>query len=101
MYTITPLGVEVLQSHTDIYTAVKMPINAAPLVVKDFTHRAGCVWSVLKMWQHLKEHNMTIRSLWFYFDKQGSTKAKNLTARTALYIEGHGMYTRCHFTDCQ
>lgn len=92
MYTITPLGVEVLQSHTDIYTAPKLPVNSSPLVVKDYNHRASTVWSVLKIWQYLKKHNMAIRSLLFYYDKQGSAKKRNLTAKTALYIDGHGTY---------
>lgn len=92
MYTITPLGVEVLQSHTDIYTAVKMPVNAAPLLVKDFMHRASTVTTMIKIYQHLTAKGTTICALYFYYDKQGSMKKKNLTAKTALYIDGHGSY---------
>lgn len=92
MYTITPQGAEVLQSHTDIYTAIKMPMNAAPLVVKDYNHRASTAWSVIKIWEHLQENNIPIRSLLFYYDKQGSAKGKNLVSRIALRIQGHGTY---------
>lgn len=92
MYTITPKGVELLQSHTDIYTAFKTPANSSPLVVKDYSHRAGTVWCAIKMWQHLHDEKIPIQSLWFYFDKQGSIKKKNMIAKTALFIEGHGTY---------
>lgn len=92
MYTIAPSGVDILQSHSDIYKAVKMPVNAAPLVVRDFNHRASTVWSAIKIWQHLQDKKIPVRSLLFYFDKQGSAKGRNLKARTALYIKEHGTY---------
>jgi DNA-binding PadR family transcriptional regulator len=94
MYFITPKGLEMLESHKNVFIDYpKMPARGSTVVVvKDFFHRFNTTSVNIAIYLHLLAHNVPIRLLASYFDKLGSAKKKTLTARTTIPLDGLGYY---------
>lgn len=93
VYFLKPLGVEFLQSHKAIVAAdIIAPVAKNPVVTKDYHHRMACIAIHLHWYMYCKSHAIPLRGFYSYFDKTGSVKAGNLTAKTKIPLEKDTFY---------
>jgi hypothetical protein len=92
IYFLTPLGKEFLQSHKNVFADdIKLPVAKNPVVTKDYFHRLAFITVHIHLFQYLQAQQIPLMGFYTYFDKTGSVKQGNLTAKTRIPLE-KGMF---------
>jgi DNA-binding MarR family transcriptional regulator len=92
IYFLTPLAAEFLQAHKNAFANnLKYPIGKSPVVTKDYFHRLGFITLQIYLSKYLEANAIPLLLFYAYFDKTGSVKAGNLTAKTRIPL-GKGQF---------
>ena len=92
IYYLTGLGKEFLLAHKNVFADdIKLPVGT-PLVVRDYFHRYHFVSVHISIYHYLKAYHIPLSFFLTYFDKTGSVKKGNLTAKTRIPLEGQGFF---------
>ena len=91
IYMLKENGRNFLLAHKNAITLIHMQIGVNP-VVRDYFHRVNSVWLHILLDKYCSAHGIEILTYEAYYQKTGSTKKGNLTAKSQIPLTGNSYY---------